>query len=150
MHTRPRATTLSALLIIATLFLTLLTAACSNSSGASLSTHIDKIASIAESNKDKPADAVDELHKYLQDNLPSILKEVAAVAVSYDKASSDDDRKKVIEDLTKSLKEPLEKAEKSVGPLFVKIQGDKDALKKLEDIQKKFAMIGAVLSSVGK
>ena len=43
--------------------------ACSKTGGALVS-HVEKIADIAESNKDKPADAVDELHAYLQKNLP--------------------------------------------------------------------------------
>jgi iron-sulfur cluster repair protein YtfE (RIC family) len=137
------------LVLVVALSLSLLSAACSKSVDADLPTHINNIAKIAEDNKDKPAAAVDELHKYLQASLPSILKEVTKLVVQYDKATSDADRKKVMDDAMKSIGGALDKAAGSVMPLMMKVGDDKDAQKKLEDIQKKFEMIGKALKTVG-
>lgn len=134
---------LSLCLILSLSFLS----ACSKTGGA-LAGHVEKIADIAESNQEKPADAIDELHAYLQKNLPDILHSVADIIVKIDQAESKEDAQKIVKELEENLKEPIEKAQKAIMPLIGKIQGDPEAAKKFAEIQKKFAMIESALGSI--
>ena len=72
-----------------------------------LAGHIEDMAKIMEDNEDEPADGVEELHEYMQDNLPSMMEAMGKCMVEVDKIEDPEDRAERIEEIAEALEDPI-------------------------------------------
>jgi len=111
-----------------------------------LAKHMNKIADIMENHTESPEDGVKELESYVQSNGPEMAEQMGKLIVEIDKMEDEEAMKTRIEEITKTLKEPMERMQK-VGPSFEKaMKGDDAAKKYIEDhVVKRFAVLKDVL-----
>ena len=100
---------------------------------ARLAGHIEDMAKIMEDNEDEPADGVEELHEYMQDNLPSMMEAVGQCMVDVDKIEDPEDRAERIEEIADELKDSYKDFAKAAEDFGEAIEDDDDAQEYAEE-----------------
>ena len=101
-----------------------------------LAGHIADMTEIMEDNEDEPAAGVEELHMYMQDNLPSMMEAIGSILVEVDKIEDPGDRAEHIEEVVEALEDPIKDFEKASEDFGEEAAEDDDAADYVEDWSK--------------
>jgi len=94
--------------------------------------HLEDMTEIMEDHEDEPADGVEKLHEYIQDNLPSMMEAYGEIMVDLDKMDDPEDRAERIEDIAETLEDPVKDLLKAGEKFGEEAADDDDVMKYAE------------------
>lgn len=120
----------------------LVTTACGKKPEEELATHLNAISDILEAKEDDPVAAFDELHGYLQKNLPVIARLYGELLVEIDEIEDKGERKERLEEMLDVLEAPAKRLQKVGTAMSEKNDKQLEVLGKVMEIAARWEVVG--------
>lgn len=113
-----------------------------------LNGHVEKLTEIMEDKMDEPEEGVEEIHEYLQSNLPAIFEDFGTLLVEIDECDSNSDRQDLIESWVDDVEESIIDFMEVAEEFGEAVEDDDDAEELLEEIAERYGDLEDVLEDV--
>ena len=121
---------------------------CSRSPENKIAGHIEDLTELMKDNEEEPAEGIEEIRSYLQDNLPDLMEAVGEGLQALDECDDNECRDEEVESWVEALEEPLNTLAETAKEFAEAIEGDDDAQEALEEIGEHFEEIGDAVEAI--
>lgn len=110
--------------------------------------HSGDLAEIMEDNVDSPADGIEEIHKYVRKNLPSMMEQVGKLLVELDEIDDPKARAERATEIAKKFAEKSKEYQETAAKFGAAMMKDKDAGKYAKEWAEKWEQTAKPLMGV--